>query len=270
MKPFIHAKSSAKKFGGKFEDYLEIHDFLDSSKSTIADNRHRALTHNSWFISVVIERIFGPTIKNSSGKLVSTREIAEQHVLEDFKMRFIPSAQDYLCEIEFKDWMDNGKGFPPGSAKLFNKKRKKMNTKELLEKKKLLEEKLKELREELSKDKGQVVLEVVRSVLEEYPDVGGVCWEQYTPYFNDGDYCIFSSNHDWAKIVSKDEYGDFVDEEEEHFSSNLDSKTLDEVREKLRKALNKFSSNDMFCFFGDHARVIVTREKLIVEEWDHE
>lgn len=44
-KPFIHAQSSAKKFGGIWEDYISIHEFLDSSKSVIADNRHRALTH---------------------------------------------------------------------------------------------------------------------------------------------------------------------------------------------------------------------------------
>ena len=47
MKPIIHAESSARKFGGQPEDYLEIHNFMDSSKSVIADNRHRALTHNT-------------------------------------------------------------------------------------------------------------------------------------------------------------------------------------------------------------------------------
>ncbi len=28
-KPYIHALSSAKKFGGKPEDYLEIHQLMD-------------------------------------------------------------------------------------------------------------------------------------------------------------------------------------------------------------------------------------------------
>lgn len=48
-KPYIHAISSAKRFGGKPEDYIEIHNLMDSSKGAIPDNRHRALTHNSWF-----------------------------------------------------------------------------------------------------------------------------------------------------------------------------------------------------------------------------
>jgi hypothetical protein len=93
MKPFIHAESSAKKFGGQPEDYLEIHNLLDSSKSVIADNRHRALTHNSWFL-FILEKIFGVTITNSDGKKVSVRDVGEQHIIEDFRGQFIPSAQD--------------------------------------------------------------------------------------------------------------------------------------------------------------------------------
>lgn len=114
-KPIFHAQSSARRFGGTPEDYLPIHDFMDSSKGAIADNRHRALTHNSWFLSHVLERVFGHVIVNSNGRQVSVREIGEQHVLEDFGLRFIPSAQDFLGEMEMKSWMNNGHGgtWPP-------------------------------------------------------------------------------------------------------------------------------------------------------------
>ncbi len=122
-KPYIHAQSSAKRWGGFPEDYIEIHNLMDSSKGTIADSRHRALTHNAWFISTILERVFGVTITNSSGRKVSVRDIGEQHVLEDFANRFIPSAQDYLAEIEYHDWMLNGrKGAPPSYAKLVQEK----------------------------------------------------------------------------------------------------------------------------------------------------
>lgn len=57
MKPFVHALSSVKQFGGCVDDYLEIYNFLDCSKSVIADPRHRALTHNTWFLSFVLERV---------------------------------------------------------------------------------------------------------------------------------------------------------------------------------------------------------------------
>jgi hypothetical protein len=114
-KPWIHSLSSARKFGGTPEDYIEIHNFMDSSKAVIADNRHRALTHNSWFIGTVLERVFGTTFVNSVGKHISVRDVGEQHVMED--LQCIPSGQDFLAEIEYKSWME-GKGKPPSFDKI--------------------------------------------------------------------------------------------------------------------------------------------------------
>jgi hypothetical protein len=122
-KPYIHAVSSARKHGGKPEDYVEIHAFMDCSKGSIGDNRHRALTHTTWFIMFVLPRVFGETFVNSEGKTISTRDIGEQHVLEDFGGRFIPTAQDYLQEMEHKDWMQSGTGKPPSFAKLAQRKK---------------------------------------------------------------------------------------------------------------------------------------------------
>lgn len=123
MKPWIHAESSAKKFGGKPEDYIEIHNLMDSSKGAVPDNRHRALTHTSWFLSTILERVFGVVITNSDGKKVSVRDVGEQHVLEDFRMRFIPTVQDYFELMEMKDWMNNGVRGTPSSHRKIDEKR---------------------------------------------------------------------------------------------------------------------------------------------------
>ena len=127
-KPLIHARSSVKHFGGVIEDYLDIHNLMDSSKAVIADSRHRALTHNSWFIGTILERIFGVYIVNSDGKQVSVRDVGEQHVMEDYGMRFIPSAQDFLEHIEFQEWMQSGKGAPPNSFQRIEQGQKKTIT----------------------------------------------------------------------------------------------------------------------------------------------
>ncbi len=113
-KPHQHAESSAKKFGGKLEDYLEVHLLLDSSKMAFADNRHRALTHNSWFVNHILPKIFGNTITNSDKKSISVIDIAEQHILEDFSYHFIPTAQDYLTQMMKSSWM-HGQGLPPSA-----------------------------------------------------------------------------------------------------------------------------------------------------------
>ena len=119
-KPWIHAESSARKFGGVPEDYIDIHDFMDSSKEVFPDNRHRALTHNSWFI-FVCERVFGHNIQVGN-KNVSVPDVCEQHILEDYGNKFIPTAQDYLEHMEFQDWMNNAvKGVPSSHKKIEDK-----------------------------------------------------------------------------------------------------------------------------------------------------
>lgn len=121
-KPWVHAKNSARKFGGKPEDYIHIHNLMDSSKGAIGDNRHRCLTHNSWFIAAdgPLEKMFGIVMVNSDGREVSVRSVGEQHILEDFGMKFIPTPQDYLQEMEAKPWMNN-MGTPESFKKLKGK-----------------------------------------------------------------------------------------------------------------------------------------------------
>lgn len=105
MKPWLHAKSSAAKYGGKPEDYIDIHNFMDSSKASLADVRHRAVFHSSFGIFLV-ERVFGVCVTNSAGKAVSVRDIAEQHVVED--LGFIPTMEQWLRNMKIEPWM-NGK-----------------------------------------------------------------------------------------------------------------------------------------------------------------
>src|SRR5271165_6256386 len=126
-KPYIHALSSARKFGGVADDYIDIHTTMDSSKSTIADSRHRALTHTSWFVGFILEQIYGITRVNSEGKTYSVRDIGEQHILEDFGGKFIPSAQDYLQDMPFQEWMLRGKGYPESYRMLTPEARKSYN-----------------------------------------------------------------------------------------------------------------------------------------------
>lgn len=106
MKPYLHGINSARRFGGKPEDYQEIHDFLDSSKAHFPDMRHRALLHSSFGI-YICERVFGTNISNSDSRLVSTRDIAELHVIED--MGTIPTVQDYLQHLPLLSWLGGKK-----------------------------------------------------------------------------------------------------------------------------------------------------------------
>ena len=100
--PLFHAKSSARKYGGKPEDYLAIHNWFDESKSYMGDVRHRALRHHAEGI-FLCEKLFGVSITNSDGREVPVRFIGEQHVIEDLGR--IPSVSDWLSEMPMKAWM---------------------------------------------------------------------------------------------------------------------------------------------------------------------
>jgi len=104
MHPYYHAMSSVRKFGGKPEDYIEIHHWFDESKQYFANFRHRALRHHAQGI-FECERVFGLTFANSDGRILPTRYIGEQHVLED--VGHIPSLQDWLEPIQAQPWMHN-------------------------------------------------------------------------------------------------------------------------------------------------------------------
>lgn len=106
--PKIHSQSSVKRWGGKIEDYLAIHELLDSPKATMNNNTSRMLTHNVWFCYQIIPKIFGYDIVNSAGKRVDTVDIAMLHISEDFRHKFIPTAQDYLKHMVIQPWMNNG------------------------------------------------------------------------------------------------------------------------------------------------------------------
>lgn len=107
MTPLEHSFLSVRDFGGKPEDYLKIHEFLDQTKGYYPDWRHRMILHNS-FGMILTEQFYGPGFKNSDGKLVSTREIARRHIVQD--LGFVPTIQDWMREVKFN----------PQSAKRFN------------------------------------------------------------------------------------------------------------------------------------------------------
>lgn len=139
MKPIVHARLSAKRYGGEPEDYLDIHNFMDSTKALLPDVRHRAMLHNSYGCFIA-EMVFGttltvrgpemdralrkfrdnPTPENAeayriakdradsvSGKrLVSVRDIAEDHVREDLGR--IVTLEQWLKKLPIEPWMAGG------------------------------------------------------------------------------------------------------------------------------------------------------------------
>ena len=102
MKPLLHSNLTAKKYGGQSDDYLPIHNFIDHSKAAMPDVRHRAILHSA-FGCYLVEQVFGTYITNSEGKRVSTRDIAEEHIIQD--LGFIPTMEHWLKKLPIEPWM---------------------------------------------------------------------------------------------------------------------------------------------------------------------
>jgi hypothetical protein len=100
--PYHHALSSVKKWGGTVNDFIAVHAWFDHSKEITADFRHRALRHHAEGIFMA-ETIFGPTLTLSTGRIIPTRWVGEQHVKED--LGFIPSFADWVKAIRPEPWM---------------------------------------------------------------------------------------------------------------------------------------------------------------------
>ena len=102
--PLENCKSSIKKWGGEWSDYIAIHNWFDETKKWIGHSKHRMFRHHSEGI-FECEKIFGMSFVNSDGKTVYTRYVGEQHVKEDCN-GYIPSAKEWVDNINKPtEWM---------------------------------------------------------------------------------------------------------------------------------------------------------------------
>ncbi len=131
-----------------------------------------------------------------------------------------------------------------------------MDNKELIEKKRALEEQMKAIRKEFKEKGKSIIVAVLTPVFEKFPAVRAIQWPQYTPYFNDGDSCTFSSHHDYPN-VQLEEDGDFEEAGEES--------------DAISEALAPFTDDDMEAIFGDHKEVTIKRDGSVeVDSYDHD
>lgn len=121
MNSWFHAVSAAHKWGGIPEDYIEIEEFIDSSKKIIGDVRHRSLYHHTESIWLC-QRVFGRVLLIGH-KQVPVRLVAERHIEED--LGWIPSPSDYIKGMPVSPWMSGRqeKVLPLSTLKLTGDKR---------------------------------------------------------------------------------------------------------------------------------------------------
>lgn len=119
------------------------------------------------------------------------------------------------------------------------------------------------------------------------PMVKQVRWDQYTPYFNDGDSCTFSVNEPYFSNFIHDS-DDFDDEEEEDTKQKQDNWEIStwDIRDKEyeqygmteeQKNLVQYVNdiiygNEEFFYdiFGDHQQIVITKDGITHDYYEHD
>jgi hypothetical protein len=140
-----------------------------------------------------------------------------------------------------------------------------------------------ELKKKFQTEAQAMFKEVTKEFFDKNPAITALVWTQYTPYFNDGDACVFRVNDVTFTNAPDDELenvspwgeyeGDLEDVWVEYFVKNIpDSNDIDKKScEFVSKMIGSSEMEDiMLEMFGDHVKVVATRNGFDVEDYDHD
>jgi hypothetical protein len=139
---------------------------------------------------------------------------------------------------------------------------------------------IKNIKEQISLSFKEILVTKMQSAKKEYP-IESFRWVQYTPYFNDGEPCVFQVNdlefcirkEHSKKFTSKDfsDYMSYEDDEDlcwiSDYNVNLD------VFPKIKELVDFFQLIDYEYFeeaFGNHAEIVFDGLEFNIEEYRHD
>lgn len=143
-----------------------------------------------------------------------------------------------------------------------------------------MKDKLAAVRQQAETEGKKAVHDGLLSLFEKHPTLAEVSWAQYTPYFNDGEPCEFSVNDPYFKLTTDAEDGEEGWEGEDGYgtwNARYDPKWNGpdpHIYADIEAFASVIKSDEMEqaleMAFGDHSRIIATREGIEVEEYDHD
>jgi hypothetical protein len=139
--------------------------------------------------------------------------------------------------------------------------------------------------------------EITKEFFDKNPGITGVVWTQYTPYFNDGDTCEFSVGEPTFTNAPIDElsdisYGEYGGDAEGVWAAESVGHVLTSTYEWYKETADLIKASGgvdaescnlfaqavcssemrdvMLAMFGDHSKVIATRDGFEVDGYDHD
>ena len=169
--------------------------------------------------------------------------------------------------LESKAVIPQGVAGPEAVAKFLQ------SSSQINELKKEFEEKKRQMTEQFRNDFGNIS----KAFFEAVPRIKSLTWTQYTPYFNDGDECIFGVNSIEFATDENNEvenYRDFTNDDGNFSVESYGLKkiiTSEEFRlcEQMESIIGR-NSELMKDLFGDHALIVLRASGITVEEYEHD
>jgi hypothetical protein len=145
-----------------------------------------------------------------------------------------------------------------------------------------------QLQNELQKQSKDLFNSYFQKVFESNEKLESVSWTQYTPYFNDGETCVFSAHTDYLIVNGQDDdEADWLGEKniiswgtynrvKKTYEGRIEQdnplydKDLSELVSKIKDFLNMFDNDFYLRMFGDHSKVTITKGGSNSEEYQHD
>ncbi len=147
---------------------------------------------------------------------------------------------------------------------------------------------LTEIKKQILQKSNEVFDEFCKDIFIKCPRLESFGWSQYTPYFNDGDTCVFNVNIDylyingqsvddseWINKKNITKYGEWNREQkqyigrEEEDNPNYDEELVD-IYEQISSFLSNFDNDFYMSKFGDHVEITITKTGIDVFECEHD
>lgn len=126
--------------------------------------------------------------------------------------------------------------------------------------------------------------ELVKALLDD-ENVVEFGWRQYTPYFNDGETCVFSACELWVRTTADTDVEDHDDltmwshpslsgsrwEGNTKVTYDVQMPQAAAAAMALEQAIERGSADNVLLdLFGDHARITVKRDGITVDYYEHD
>ena len=148
---------------------------------------------------------------------------------------------------------------------------------------KLLDEQ-RELQIKFQKTAQALFKETTKEFFDKNSNVTAIVWTQYTPYFNDGDTCEFRVNDATftnAPDPENTRWGEYDGDHEtaadgsEIFAWEGWGDAPENLNQDMCHSFNRMICSSemedvMKAMFGDHVKVVATREGFDVDDYDHD